>query len=368
MGGDFAPENIIGGAKLALDSIRRIEKLYLTGPEAELRKLVDAHGLPAAKVEIVDAPEVVGMNESGAKAVRRKKQSSISIATDLVKDGRGRAAVMSAGNTGAAVAAATLKLRNLPGVERAGIASALAQRTRHLQHPRCWCQPRCQAGPPVRYAIMGSVYAQHVLGVDSPRIGLMSVGEEDEKGTELHPRGIRPAQAASNLANFIGNVEGHDLFEHQVDVMRLRRIHRQRRPQELRGHRQRHVQMAQAGTQPPTRSACSAQSSPRAHSGRSRTAQAHESYGGCPLLGRQRRLHHRPRIGSPAARHPNAIRIASRPSCHEVNPHIEEAIAIATQAPAEWKREHSTSPCQCLTTSIAPSPSPVPVATSRRRS
>jgi len=216
MGGDFAPENTIAGAKLAIESIRRIEKLYLTGPEADLKREADAQGLPAAKIEIIDAPEIVEMNESGAKAVRRKKKSSISVATDLVKDGT-CAAVMSAGNTGAAVAAATVKLRNLPGVERAGIASPMPNEHGTCNIVDAGANPDAKAQHLLQYGIMGSVYAQYALGVDSPRIGLMSVGTEDEKGTEF-TREVFGLLKASNL-NFIGNVEGHDLFEKPIDVV-----------------------------------------------------------------------------------------------------------------------------------------------------
>ncbi len=127
------------------------------------------------------------------------------------------AAVMSAGNTGAAVAAATLKLRNLPGVERAGIASPLPNEHGICNIIDAGANPDAKAKHLMQYGIMGSVYAKYALGVESPRIGLMSVGTEDEKGTEF-TREVFSLLKASNL-NFIGNVEGHDLFEKPVDVI-----------------------------------------------------------------------------------------------------------------------------------------------------
>ena len=124
MGGDHAPVANINGAKLAIESLPEIQRLFLVGDAATLKAHLDDHLTDSGKIEIVHASEVVSMHESPAKAIRRKKNSSISIATDLVKDGTCEA-VVSAGNTGAAVAAATIKLRNLPGVERAGIASPI---------------------------------------------------------------------------------------------------------------------------------------------------------------------------------------------------------------------------------------------------
>ena len=322
MGGDFAPENIVGGAKLALESIRRIDKLYLTGPESDLKKLVDAQRLPAAKIEIVDAPELVGMNESGAKAVRRKKLSSISVATDLVKDGT-CAAVMSAGNTGAAVAAATLKLRNLPGVERAGIASPLPN-----EHVTCNIidagpNPDAEGKHLLQYGIMGSVYAQYALGVESPRIGLMSVGTEDEKGTEF-TREVFGLLKGSNL-NFIGNVEGHDLFEKPVDVIVCDGFVGNVVLKSCEGTAYAMFKwLKQELTANPMRM-LGAKLAKGAFKSIKKRASG-ETYGGCPLLGVNGVCIIAHGSSSPTAAM-NAIRIAVEAVSHEVNPHIEEEIA-----------------------------------------
>jgi glycerol-3-phosphate acyltransferase PlsX len=322
MGGDFAPENIIAGAKLALDSIRRIEKLYLTGPEAELKKQVDQHGLPAAKIELIDAPEVVEMNESGAKAVRRKKRSSISVATDLVKDGT-CAAVMSAGNTGAAVAAATVKLRNLPGVERAGIASPMPN-----EHGTCniidaGANPDAKAKHLLQYGIMGSVYARYALGVESPRVGLMSVGTEDEKGTEF-TREVFGLLRASNL-NFIGNVEGHDLFEKQLDVVVCDGFvgNVVLKSCEATAYAM-FKWLKDELTKSPVRM-LGAKLAKGAFRAVKQRASA-ETYGGCPLLGVNGVCIIAHGSSSPTAVM-NAIRMAAEAVSHKVNPHIEEEIA-----------------------------------------
>ena len=322
MGGDFAPDNTVAGAKLALESIQRIDKLYLTGPEAQIKKAVDAQSLPAAKIEIVDAPEIVEMHESGAKAVRRKKKSSISVATDLVKSGT-CAAVMSAGNTGAAVAAATVKLRNLEGVERAGIASPFPN-----EHGTCnlidaGANPEAKANHLLQYGIMGSVYARYVLGVDSPKIGLMSVGSEDEKGTDF-TREVFAMLKASHL-NFIGNVEGHDLFEKNIDVVVC---------DGFIGNVVLKSCEATAGamfkwlkeelTASPVRM-LGAKLAKGAFKAIKHRASA-ESYGGSPLLGVKGVCIIAHGSSSPIAIM-NAVRVAAEAVSHELNPHIEEEIA-----------------------------------------
>ena len=329
MGGDDAPENIIGGAKLALESIGRIEKLYLAGPEADLKKLADAQGLDHSKLEIVDAPEVVEMNESGAKAVRRKKKSSISVATDLVKDGT-CAAVMSAGNTGAAVAAATVKLRNLPGVERAGIASPMPNEHGSCNIIDAGANPEAKANHLLQYGVMGSVYAKYALGVDSPRVGLMSVGTEDEKGTEF-TREVFGLLKASHL-NFIGNVEGHDLFEKPIDVVVCDGFvgNVVLKSCEATAYAMFKWLRAELGASPLRMlGARLAKGAFRAV----KTRASAETVGGSPLLGVNGVciIAHG---SSSSTAIKNAIRMAAEAVSHEVNPHIEEEIARHKQSPS----------------------------------
>jgi glycerol-3-phosphate acyltransferase PlsX len=219
MGGDHAPAVNIGGAIDALRYYPKLEHLYLVGVqdvlEAECRK--QGLDLNDPRVSIVHAPEVIGMAEPGAKTVRRKKLSSINVAMEMVKDGRATAFV-SAGNTGGAVAAATLKLRTLPGVDRAGIASALPNEHGICHILDAGANPEAKPEHLVAYAIMGTAYARGVLGVKSPRIGLMSNGEEDEKGTTFTKETFKLLKQTPGI-NFVGNVEGRDLFETQLDVV-----------------------------------------------------------------------------------------------------------------------------------------------------
>lgn len=219
MGGDRAPAVNIGGAIDALRQYPKLTHLFLVGDEAVLKAECAKQGLDLSdkRVSIVHAPETIGMAEPGAKTVRKKKQSSINIAMDLVKEGKADSFV-SAGNTGAAVAAATLKLRTLKGVDRAGIASALPN-----EHGLCnildaGANPEAKPEHLIAYAIMGTAFARHVLGVKNPKIGLMSNGEEDEKGTTFTKETFKRLKETPGI-NFIGNVEGHDLFETELDVV-----------------------------------------------------------------------------------------------------------------------------------------------------
>jgi len=216
MGGDDAPLATLDGAALALAAYPDIQTLFLTGDEATLRREVDRVELPAGRIEIVHAPEVVAMDEAATVALRSKKQSSITVGADLVKQGAAQALV-SAGNTGAAVAASTVKMRNLAGVERAGICSPMPTSHGCVHLIDAGANPEAKAEHLLQYGIMASVYCRHVLGVENPVVGLMSVGSEDHKGTDFTKEVF--ALLKSSDLNFRGNVEGHDLFETPLDVV-----------------------------------------------------------------------------------------------------------------------------------------------------
>ncbi|HSP44191.1 MAG TPA: phosphate acyltransferase PlsX [Luteolibacter sp.] len=219
MGGDLAPVVTVGGAIDALRYYPRLEHLFLVGDEAVLRAECARQGLNLKdpRVSIVHAPETIGMGEPGAKTVRRKKQSSINIAMDMVKDGRAQAFV-SAGNTGAAVASATLKLRTLPGVDRAGIATAIPNEFGLCHILDAGANPEAKPEHLVAYAIMGTAFSRNVLGVRDPKVGLMSNGEEDEKGTTFTKETFKLLKETPGI-RFVGNVEGRDLFETELDVV-----------------------------------------------------------------------------------------------------------------------------------------------------
>ena len=221
MGGDNAPDINIEGAKLALNDFPAIEKIYLVGRENIVKRSCDAFGLSGTRVEIVPAEEVVEMNESGLMAVRQKKNSSMAVSVDLVKRGDAQA-VVSAGNTGAAVAASTIKLRLLQGVERAGILTPLPNEYGFCNVMDTGANPDAKPVHLVGYAVMASVVAKHIYGKTLPKVGIMSNGSEDEKGTDFTKGTFALLKRLSQEKNlpfeFAGNVEGHDLFEHEIDV------------------------------------------------------------------------------------------------------------------------------------------------------
>ncbi len=217
MGGDHAPANIIHGAVLALNEFPHISRLFLTGDtpriEAELRK----HGCNDSRIEILHTTQVVGMDDSGLDAVRKKKDSSVSRAVDLVKEGHAEA-IVSAGHTGAAVTASLIKLRTLPGVERPAIASIMPSLGKHWVLIDAGANPDAEPAHIVQNAIMGAAYARRVLGRENPEIGLMSNGTEEEKGNAA-TKETRTLLRAIPWLNFRGNVEGHDLFNDPPDVI-----------------------------------------------------------------------------------------------------------------------------------------------------
>jgi glycerol-3-phosphate acyltransferase PlsX len=217
MGGDHAPSVNILGAKAALELNPKIQKIFLVGDGPTLEAECKKHDLPNDRITIVHASEVIGMAEPGAKTVRRKKNSSINIAMDLVKSGDADAFI-SAGNTGACVAAATIKLRLIDGIDRAGIASPLPNEHGVCNILDAGANPEAKPQHLVAYAIMGTAFAKHVLGVADPLIGLMSNGEEDEKGTTFTKETFALLKETSGI-HFIGNVEGHDLFETPLHVV-----------------------------------------------------------------------------------------------------------------------------------------------------
>ena len=216
MGGDFGPPNIVGGAVMALQEYSHIGKLFLVGDTPQIEAELKKHGCNDSRIEIVHATQVVEMSDRAVEAVRRKKDSSVSRAVDLVKKGDA-AAIVSAGHTGAAVAATQIKLRTLPGVDRPGIAAVIPSETNVFVLIDAGANSDPRPEHMVEYAIMGSVYSRHVLGYETPSVGLMSIGDEDMKGSELTKEVFKMLKQSD--LNFRGNIEGHDLFADPVEVV-----------------------------------------------------------------------------------------------------------------------------------------------------
>ena len=216
MGGDHAPREIVAGTLQAAEKIQGIEKLFLVGDETAIRTELARHkGKVPACIEIIHASEVVGMGESPAVAIRRKKDSSIARSIELVKDGKADA-IFSAGNTGAAVAAATLKLRTLEGVSRPAIAAIMPTPRDPFVLLDAGANPDSTPEMLQQYAVMGSIYSREILGVKKPSVGLLSIGGEAAKGNETTKKTFGLLEATH--LNFVGNVESGDLFAGDVSV------------------------------------------------------------------------------------------------------------------------------------------------------
>src|SRR3981081_3194201 len=216
MGGDFGPSNLVPGAVMALREYPYITKLFLVGDTAKIEIELKKHGCSDARIDIVHASQVVDMSDSAWSAVRRKKDSSISRAVDLVKHGQADA-IVSAGHTGAAVAASAIKLRTLPGIDRPGIAAVLPTETNVFVLMDAGANIDARPEHLLQYAFMGSVYSRHVLGYKNPTVGLISLGEEDVKGNEMTKEVFKMLKKSS--LNFVGNIEGRHLFEDPVEVV-----------------------------------------------------------------------------------------------------------------------------------------------------
>jgi glycerol-3-phosphate acyltransferase PlsX len=220
MGGDNAPAIEVEGAIQAARDFRA--RILLVGQEERIRAELERQGVPNPRqqrlhIEIVNATEVISMDDPVAQSVRRKRDSSIRVAARLVREGKAHGLV-SAGNTGAVMATAKLVLGALPSVDRpalAGIFPTLKGKGAVLLD--VGANAECKPEHLKQFAIMGAIYSRSILGVQDPRIGLMSIGEEDIKGNELTKE--TQALLRDTPINFLGNVEGRDIFTGDVDVI-----------------------------------------------------------------------------------------------------------------------------------------------------
>ena len=232
MGGDHAPHVNVDAA-IAASREFGIPTL-LVGSSAKLEKLLAESGYRGSDIEITEAPEVVTMDDPATAAVRKKRNSSIRIAANCVRDGRA-AGLVSAGHTGAAMVCAKMVIGTIEGVDRPALAAILPNLSGHCLLLDVGANPDAKTEHFKEFAVMGSIYAQLAFGKPSPSIGLMSIGEEDTKGTDRTKEAFKVVKEAG--LNFIGNVEGRDVFDGKVDVIVTRRLHRQRHPQGLGGAR-----------------------------------------------------------------------------------------------------------------------------------
>jgi glycerol-3-phosphate acyltransferase PlsX len=216
MGGDYAPVEIVRGAVEAAPALAGNE-IVLFGDETQIKRELDRHDNINGEISVVHTSQVIAMNESPVEAVRQKKDSSISRIAQMAGSGE-LDAVISAGNTGAFAAASQLRMKLMPGVARAGIAVVIPSFT----GPIVLCDAGANITPKphhlAQYATMASVYSRHVLRIDRPRVALLSIGEEDTKGTSL-VRDTHELLRHNDCVEFVGNVEGRDLFRGSCDVV-----------------------------------------------------------------------------------------------------------------------------------------------------
>jgi len=214
MGGDYAPSVVIKGAIAAVKEYNT--EVVLVGDEAEIKLLLKKARYAGDKISVYPATEVIGMSESAAISVRRKRDSSIVVGINLVKEGQGDA-FFSAGNTGAVVCAATLGLGLLPGIERPGIAIV----TPTVKGISLIIDVGANINPKptqlLQYGIMADAYCRYILDRPNPSVGILNIGEEEVKGTEFIKETHELLEKSS--LNFIGNVEGRDLFSGKCDII-----------------------------------------------------------------------------------------------------------------------------------------------------
>src|SRR6266446_5010072 len=216
MGGDHGCGVVIEGARRALAAKPGISALYLVGNREAIHASLPRGGFRDHRLRVVHAAEVLTMEDKPAAALRKKKDCSIARAVDLVQEGKADA-VVSLGNTGGIFTAATFKLGRIPGVDRGGIATVIPTPDNEFVLLDSGANIECKPIHLVHYAVMGSIYSREILGYKNPRVGILSIGTEDNKGNELTLEAFRLCKQLD--LNFIGNVEGHDLFKSRVDVV-----------------------------------------------------------------------------------------------------------------------------------------------------
>ncbi len=216
MGGDHAPHPEVAGS---LEALREQDvRILLVGKTARIKELLTAReaGGFQNRLEIVHAEEVVTMEDAASSALRKKKNSSLRVAADLVRHGRADGMV-SAGNTGAVMATAKLVLGPLKGVDRPAIAAILPTTKGPCLLIDVGANVDCRPEHLEQFAVMGHFYSQQILGIPSPRVALMSIGEESSKGNDLTRQVFQALQ--TQKLNFIGNVEGRDIYHGKADVV-----------------------------------------------------------------------------------------------------------------------------------------------------
>ncbi|MDD6484690.1 MAG: phosphate acyltransferase PlsX [Clostridiales bacterium] len=214
MGGDYAPQAPVEASVIAVKE--EGVSIILVGKRREIEEELAKYDYPRDRIEIVNADYVISNHEEPAKAVRRRKDASIVVAANMLKNGEGDA-LLSMGSTGALLAAGLLIVGRIKGVLRPALATLLPSAKGPKMLIDAGANTNCKAENLVQFAVMGSIYMSNVLSIKNPTVGLISNGEEEGKGDEL-TRVTHPKLAEAPI-NFIGNIEGRDVMEGNADVM-----------------------------------------------------------------------------------------------------------------------------------------------------
>lgn len=216
MGGDHAPQSIVEGSLQALREMPDIN-ITLCGPEEIIRPLLNETDVPADRIKIVNAPDVISMHEAPMLAVRKKTDSSMVRAMLELKSGEAQAFV-SAGSTGAVLAGGMIRIGRIRGIDRPALAPVLPGRNKPFLLIDSGANVDCQAEYLVQFGMMGAVYMEKVLGVKDPSVGLVNIGAEDEKGNQTTKKAFSLMKEQQSF-RFVGNVEAREIPTGNVDVI-----------------------------------------------------------------------------------------------------------------------------------------------------
>ncbi|NRF39265.1 MULTISPECIES: phosphate acyltransferase PlsX [Pedobacter] len=218
MGGDYAPKANVLGAIAAHPLLSPGEQIVLIGDTQQIKPLLSENGFDPSLFEYVHTEEVIGMGEHPTKAIVQKPNSSISIGFQLLKEGK-LDSFASAGNSGAMLVGAVFSVKTIPGIIRPCLSTFLPKLSGGVGlMVDVGANADCKPDTLLQFGVLGSLYAENVMGINNPKVALMNIGEEDEKGNMLSLATF-PLMKDTNLFNFIGNVEGRDLFNDKADVV-----------------------------------------------------------------------------------------------------------------------------------------------------
>jgi len=216
MGGDNAPGEIIAGVLESIDLLDDNDEMIIVGQQDIIEPQLLSEKSRKGAISVVHAPQVIDMDEQPVESLRKKRKSSIAVMAKMAKQQQVDA-VISAGNTGACVAAFQMRMRNLPGVNRPGIAVVFPT----FEGPVTICDVganiACKPINLYQYGAMAKIYSKHLHGIENPRVGLMSIGQEDAKGNEIVKKARELIKSDPNM-NFVGNIEGRDIFKGVCDI------------------------------------------------------------------------------------------------------------------------------------------------------